>query len=189
MNAWVLVTVAAGMLFLAGAGLYLAPAFRRSADTDELGGLPPTPLQRRARWVLALGLVWSAALGWIVVRSGPATMTQDRGERLLFTAVLLIGALGYLALMTFMRRGRAGEVAIDERDRQILARASEIRGALALIALAVWAIVLTEVYWEAGAVPVAFLSLIFWSTFVVYLIAHAGGILLGYALWRGDAEG
>lgn len=47
-----------------------------------------------ARWVLALGLVWSAALGWIVVGSGPATVTQDRGERMLFTAVLLIGALG-----------------------------------------------------------------------------------------------
>jgi hypothetical protein len=188
-NVWALVTVAAGVLFLAGAGLYLSPALRRSVGDEELGDLPPTPLQRRARWVLALGLVWSAALGWIVVRNGPATMTQDRGERLLFTAVLLVGALGYLALMFLMRRGRAGEVAIDERDQQILARASEVRGALTLITVAVWAIVLTEAYWEAGAVPVAFLNLIFWSTFVVYLVAHAGGILLGYAMWRGDAEG
>jgi hypothetical protein len=188
-NVYMMVVIFAAVLFLLGLAWYLAPAFRGRGADDELGELPDTPLQRRARWVLAFGVVWCGALLWILLRTDPVTMMEDRGERLLFTAVLLSGLLAYVALTLLMRRGRGGEVAIDERDRQILVRASEIQGGLTVMCVAAWSIGLTEAYWEVGQVPIAFPSIVFWSTFVVYLVSHSAGILLGYAMWRGDAEG
>jgi len=187
-NVYVMIGIAGAVVFLVGVVRWLAPAFRGEAD-EELGDLPPTPLQRRARWMLALGLVWCAALVWILVRTDPVTVMDDAGERMLFTVVLIAGAVGYVVLSALMRHGRGGEVAVDERDQQILARASQIQGASTLLCLAVWSVVLTEAYWETGAVPVAYPSIIFWSTFVVYLVSHSAGILLGYGMWRGDEEG
>jgi hypothetical protein len=188
-NVYVMVVILAAVLFLVGLASFLAPAFRGRGADDGLGELPPTPLQRRARWVLAFGLVWCGALVWLLLRTDPVTMMANRAERLLFTSVLLGGIVVYLAMTLLMRRGRGGEVAIDERDRQILARASGIQGGVTVMCLAAWSIALTETYWEAGAIPVAFPNIIFWSTFVVYLVSHSAGILLGYAMWRGDAEG
>ncbi|MEJ2207159.1 MAG: hypothetical protein P8170_24020 [Gemmatimonadota bacterium] len=188
MNVYVVIAILAAVLFVVGAARFLAPAFRREPD-EALADLPPTPLQRRARWVLALGLVWCGALVWILMRTDPVTMGEDQGARLLFTTVLIAGAVGYGALILFMQLGRRGEVAVDERDQQILARASRIQGGLTMLCLAIWSVALTEVYWEEGAIPVAFPYIIFWSTFAVYLVSHSAGILLGYAMWRGDAEG
>jgi hypothetical protein len=49
-----------------------------------------------------------------------------------------------------------------------------------VVSVAAWSIILTEAYWEAGQVPVAFLTLIFWSCLLVSTMALPVGVLIGY---------
>lgn len=184
---WMAVLVLGLVLAVIGAVVRLRPLVRRRGRDADLGKLPLTPLQRRAWWGLAIGLVWSVALLWVVLRTDPITMMESHRERILFTLVLLGGILAYGGVMIAMRPGRSHRVVIDERDRTIKLRAMGIQSGMTLASLLIWTVALTEAYWGEGAIPVAYPSLIFWSTFVVFLVTHSAGILLGYALWGRDA--
>ena len=69
---------------------------------------------------------------------------------------------------------------LDERDRAILGRAATAQAAGILITLAIWTVGLSETFHAAGAVPVFYLYLVFWSCVVVHLLGLPVGILLGY---------
>lgn len=191
MSVYVYIGLALLGLVLGAIGLarYLAPLFRRRGEAGDLDEVPMTPLQRRAWRGLWVGLVWCAALLWLVVRSNPVAMVESKPERLLFTGVLLLGVALYLTAVGGLQGGRSARYLVDERDRAILARAASFQSGMTLIALAAWSIGLTEVYWEAGAVPIAFPYLVFWSTFVVYLVSYSGAVLLEYRRSALDAEG
>lgn len=187
---WLAIVLVGLGLLGAGAAMYLAPMIWRRRSLAGLGDVPPTPLQKRAWWALAFGVVWCGALVVITTRTDPSAMMENRSERLLFTAVLVGGLLVYVMGLALLKRGnRGGTVVLDERDRTILARVGGIQSGFMLASLAVWAIALTEVYWDEGSIPVAYANLIFWSTFVVYFVSHSLGILLGYALGGDDAQG
>jgi hypothetical protein len=49
-----------------------------------------------------------------------------------------------------------------------------------LVTVAIWMVGLQERYSEAGAVPVVWLMLVFWSCVVASVLALPLGILLGY---------
>ena len=51
-----------------------------------------------------------------------------------------------------------------------------------------WAIYLTETFRDIG-IPTEYMYPLFGSVFLVYMLAHSAGILIGYAFGRRHAQG
>jgi len=136
------------------------------------------PLQKRALYSLTIGLILAGALVLVFITRGDVTtFHEDLGFRLVVYA-LWIGVLAvHLSLMSLTLR-RPGRV--DERDRLIMGRATQVQLLSVILSLVVWIIVLTEVFWEQGQVPVVFLTLIFISILIISTLAQSFGILIGY---------
>jgi hypothetical protein len=140
-----------------------------------------TPLQRVARWSVGSGAVLSAlAATLVLVKGAQATFESDALRTTLM--LLLLAILGVAGASTIWLKGQVSREggALDERDRAILGRAATAQAAGMMITLAIWVIGLTEHYHEAGAVPLFYLNLVFWSCVVVHLLGLPVGILLGY---------
>ena len=143
--------------------------------------LPATPLQRLARWGLLLGVLPGIAIGVMLFWYGAQTIYDDDGLRLVFTGLLLLIIAVFLVVVTRLKTWVArADSALDERDRAILAGAPRLQSAAMLVTLAAWMIGLIERFHSAGAVPMVYLYLVFWSCWVVSLLAFPLGILLGY---------
>lgn len=143
------------------------------------------PLQKRAWIGLAVGLVFAIALAaFFIVKGDVTTFDDDLGFRLIVYALWIGGLLAYLAVMNLtLRRPEQ----IDERDRLIMDRAPKVQVSVLIITLIAWTIVPTEVYWDTGAVPVVFISIMFISVQIINTIAQSLGILIGY--WRMNQDG
>ena len=143
--------------------------------------LPATPLQRLARFGLGLGILPALAAGWMVVHYGPQTIYDDDGLRTVFTLCLLGIIVVFLVVTVLLKAwvSRAGG-ALDERDRAILGRAGTWQSPAMLLTLAAWMVPLIEHFHSAGAVPLFYLYLIFWSCWAASLLALPLGILIGY---------
>ena len=139
------------------------------------------PLQKRALYSLAIGVVCAIALiGIFIAKGDVATFDEDLGFRLVVYALWIGVPLAYLIVVNLTLR-KPGQV--DERDRMIMARAPRIQFLAVLFSLAAWVIVLTEVFSDQGQVPVIYLTLIMISTLIIGTIAQSLGILIGY--WTG----
>lgn len=177
---WTILAIAAGL-----AGLALVAWLRRPSMPPLAPGteLPATPLQRLAGWGLALGFLPAIAAGWMVLHYGAQTIYDDDGRRLVFTLLLIVIMAVFLGvtvrLKTWVARTNS---ALDERDRAILARAPALQSPAMLVTMAVWLVALIERFHTAGAVPVFYLYLLFWSCWAASLLAYPLGILVGY--WR-----
>jgi len=99
----------------------------------------------------------------------------------LFIGWLIVYAVLMASILRFRRSGK-GKVSVDERDIAILNRAPIIQLWAIIISLIVWAIGLTEAYWDQGTVPIMYMFIIFFSSLVVSTLAQSLGILIGY--WR-----
>jgi len=142
------------------------------------------PLQKRALYGLVIGVVFAIALIVIFITKGVTTFDEDLGFRLIVYALWIGVPLAYLISVNLTLR-KPGQV--DERDRLIMGRAPRIQWLAVIFSLAAWVIVLTEVYWNQGQVPVIFLTLILISTLIVSTLAQSIGILIGYR--RADRYG
>jgi hypothetical protein len=145
--------------------------------------LPATPLQRLAAWGLLAGLLPALAAVWWVLRYGPQTIYDNDQLRMVFTLLLLLIIVVFLVVTVLLKTwvSRADAV-LDERDRAILGRAPAFQSSAMLLTMAAWLVPLIEHFHSAGAVPLFYLYLIFWSCWVVSLLALPLGILVGY--WR-----
>ncbi|MFH0768961.1 MAG: DUF2178 domain-containing protein [Chloroflexota bacterium] len=143
------------------------------------------PLQKRALLSLVSGLVVTIALVVvIIIQGGVTTFDSNRNLRLFMYTVLIGVPLIYLVLVNpILRKPRL----VDERDRVIIERSSRTQWLAVVFSLAAWTIALTEIYWDQGQVPVAFLNLIFVFTLIISTLAQSFGILLGY--WRMNRNG
>lgn len=172
--------------------LLLRRPHARSAGLPEpdAGERPPMALEhKRAWWSLAITLSVGAAAVALVVVSGPAVFFDGR-HRLPVLALMTGAAVAYATMFTLTAWARRREhLVADERDRTIGVRAFALSWIGMLATVAVWAVVLTEVYWDEGAVPVGFLHLIFLSTLMVGILCRDVATILGYADWSPDAEG
>jgi len=138
------------------------------------------PLQKRAWYGLAIGIVWAIAIIVVfITKGGVSAYTEDQGMRVILAALFIGGLLAYSVMMITALRKR-GQV--DERDRLIMSRAPVVQLWAVFISLAVWSIALTEIYWDQGQIPVIFPYLVFMSLFIVNVLAQSVGILIGY--WR-----
>ena len=175
---WAILALAVGLAAIAvRSRLAIPPRPPLPPDVE----LAATPLQRTSRWTLAVGLLLAAAAAGVVIRFGPEVTYDDDRVRLAFTllllAVVVVLSGAHMLLKTAADRNAS---LMDERDRAILERAPAIQGAGTILTLAVWVIGLTERFHQAGAVPLFYLMLLFWSCLVVNLLALPIGVLMGY---------
>lgn len=174
-----------GILSLIGGFLALWIAARRAmpegpplpAGTE----LPATPLQRTARWTLGVGAVLGVAAASLVVVKGAEATFADDTLRLTFT-ILLLTILVAVGVPTLWIRSQATrrDGALDERDRAILGKAPAMQAVGMIVTLAIWTVGLSERFHDAGAVPVVYVYVVFWSCVVVDLLGLPVGVLAGY---------
>jgi hypothetical protein len=126
--------------------------------------LPATPLQRISRWGVGLSAVLAVAAAALLLWNG---------------AEATFAVVGGVGIWLRAQVGRSDGL-LDERDRAILGRAPAAQAMAMLVTLAVWTIGLAEHFHDAGAVPVFYLYLVFWSVVVVDLLGLPVGILMGY---------
>jgi hypothetical protein len=142
-----------------------------------------TPLQKRALYGLAFGVVWAVAIIVVfIVKGGVSTFSEDLGFRLIVDGLWIGGLIFYGILMLTLRKQRQ----VDERDRLILGRAPVVQLWAVIFSLVIWTIVLTESYWDQGIPPI-FMYIVFMATLIVSTVAQSIGILIGY--WRGVSRG
>ena len=136
------------------------------------------PLQKRALYGLAFGVVWAVAIIVVfIVKGGVSTFSEDQGFRLIIDG-LWVGGLIFSGILMLTLRKKSQ---VDERDRLILGRAPVVQLWAVIFSLVIWTIVLTESYWDQGIPPI-FMYLVFMSTLIVSAVAQSIGILIGY--WR-----
>ena len=139
------------------------------------------PLQKRALFSLLIGIVFAIALiAVFVIKGDVTTFDEDLGFRLIVYALWIGVPLAYLIVVNLTLR-KPGQV--DERDKLIMGKAPRVQFLAITFSLVAWVIVLTELYWDKGQVPVVFLTLIMISTLIISTLAQSLGILIGY--WRG----
>jgi hypothetical protein len=168
---WIIIGTLASFVLLAGVGRFLL----RLRSEPALRGLPTTPIQRLA-WI---GVAVSLAVG-----AGLAVLTGIRGVSGLdenpALSILVMGGVSVWLVAWHRTNRRRGGAVVDERDRAILARSLSVESMIVLLSLVTWTITLTEVFRQDGAVPIAYLQLLFWSTFVAGIFGRSLGIILGY---------
>ncbi len=143
------------------------------------------PLQKRALLCLVIGLVFTIALITAFALEGDITaFNRDATLRWITYAALIGVPLTYLILIDLTLRK---PTQLDERDRLIILKSGRAQWLAAVLSLAAWMIILTEVYQEPRQVPVVFLTLIMISTLIISILAQSLGILLGY--WRMNRNG
>jgi uncharacterized membrane protein len=136
------------------------------------------PLQKRALYSFVIGLVLTTVLIVILVAQGDITaFEKDPNLRLIMYAVLIGVPLIYLILVNLTLRK---PTQIDERDRLIIEKSSRAQWLAVIFTVVVWTIALTEIYWNQGQVPIAFLQLIFMSVLIISTLAQSLGIMVGY---------
>ena len=144
------------------------------------------PLQKRAWYALALGVAFTIAIVAVfIIKGGVTAYSEDQGMRLI-VAILFVGFLALYGIVLFTTRPGRGQVKVvmDERDSAVVRRALYVQLWAVIISLVVWAIALTEIYWDQGHIPVIFPYLIFGSALIVNALAQAVGILIGYRRMR-----
>ena len=143
------------------------------------------PLQKRALYSFIIGLVLTAVLIIFMVAQGDITaFDTDLNVRLIMYAAVVGIPLVYLILVSITLRK---PTQFDERDKLILGRSVIAQWFAVILTLVVWTIALTEIYRDAGQIPIIFLNLIFFSALILSTLAQSLGILLGY--WRMDING
>ena len=177
---WTVAALAAG-LFAIVLAMRLALRGRPPLALPPGERLPSTPLQRLARWSIALGSLFSVAAAAVVLSVGPRTFYDDDRVRLTVTA-LLLAAIAVFALFSMRVGGwvRREDATLDERDRAIFGRAPAVQPVAMLVTLAVWIVGLQETFLATRLVPMVYLYLVFWSCLIVNLLALPVGVLLGY---------
>ena len=143
------------------------------------------PLQKRALISLLMGLALAIALVVVFVTRDLNAYATDLGFRLIVYALWIGVPVVYLLLINLTRLSKLKQV--DERDRLIKDRAPKIQWLSVIFTLVVWYIILNDLYWDQGQLPVVYLTLIFISTLVISTLAESLGILIGY--WRMNRNG
>lgn len=103
---------------------------------------------------------------------------------------LFIGAImASLLIDPFGLPRKDGSDVSDERDFRVVERAPRVQSVAMILTLAVWLVFLTLRYHDSGAIPMAFLYLIFFSALIAYTLGLSLGVLLGYRRMARFGEG
>lgn len=144
--------------------------------------------QTRVRAWLAI-LAWSVAgaafaaafFGW----GGPERYAADPTRIAAGAAAIALGYVAYLTAM-WATRSRRDEVATDERDAQVVARASRATLVVVLMGVFALSVGLWEAYRAEGAVPVGWLWFLAYGVVIATFLVHGVATLLVDARFGGD---
>lgn len=143
------------------------------------------PLQKRALYSLAVGILLAATVVVILVIQGDVTaFFDDLNSRLVLYGAVIGVPLIYLILVNITLRK---PTQIDERDKLIMERSRSVQFLFIIFSLAAWMIGLTEAYNDTRQVPVEYLNLIFMSILIISPLAQSLGIVVGY--WSMNRNG
>ncbi len=109
----------------------------------------------------------------LIVDSGLDELASPSGDRTrsVLATIILPGYLIGFALIWWTRNGqRAGE--IDERDKKVESRATEIASIIVLLTFFLASIGLYDAYLDLGAVPVGWLYILAYGTIVWVSFLH-----------------
>lgn len=172
---WMAIAVVGAIVFIAA----IARFFRNLRLQAEMGVQPMTPLEKLG-WVgLAVTGAVGAGLAILVAIAGMSFFDDNSLARGIFW-LLIAGGMGAWFAAWRLIKHRSGETSVDERDRAILARSFSVESLVVLLSLLTWTVSLTEVFSKDGVMPLAYLQLIFWSTFIGGAFGRSLGIVLGY---------
>lgn len=172
---WIVIAAAGALVALIGLGRVVANLPPR-LDRD---GAPSTPLERLG-WVgLFVTTGIGAGLALLLALRGASGFNQDGVVRGVF-AILILAGLGTWALAWRIVSRPTGRAVVDERDQGILARSISVESMVVILSLVAWTVALTEVFWDEGAIPLEYLQLLFWTTFIGGAFGRSLGIVLGY---------
>jgi hypothetical protein len=177
---WAVLALAAGLAALAlGARRTLVRRPPLALPPGE--SLPLTGLERLARRALGLGFLLVVVAAGVILRAGVQRFYEDDAIRITVT-LLLVAALVVLAGFGLRAASWAKQSygPLDERDRAIFEQAPAIEGGPMIVTLALWVVGLQQTFWSAGAVPLVYLYLVFWSMLMVKALALPVGVLIGY---------
>ncbi len=156
-------------------------------EAEEMAHLPMTSLQRRAWWAFAIQLTLAVAIVVLVARVGVVEYSADDTLRSV-VLVLTILSLGTYLGMLLPAALRAVRSDADERDEKILANASSIQAGAMMVTVFAWTIYLTEAF-RGNGIPTEYMYPLSGSAFVVFMLAHPAGILIGYWFSSRHAQG
>jgi hypothetical protein len=172
---WLVIACLGAILAL----LAISRVVRELRPNPELKGLPMTSLEKLGWIGLAVTALVVAGIAGLVAIVGVDGFHEDPAARFTFW-LLLMGALGVWGLAWARLRRDGGSVVVDERDRAILARSFSVESMVVLVSLVAWTVSLTEVFWDEGSIPIPYIQLLFWTTFVGGAMGRSLGIILGY---------
>jgi hypothetical protein len=172
---WIIVAGAVAVVVLAAIALRARELWPERRDPD----VPATPLERLGWIGIAVTTTVGTGLAVLMAVGGITGFSDDGAGRALFTLLLLAGIGVWVASWRVLSR-KTGSAVIDERDRDVLARSFSVESVIVILSLVTWTIALTEVFADEGTVPVEYLQLIFWTTFIAGAFGRSLGIVLGY---------
>jgi hypothetical protein len=143
------------------------------------------PLQKRALYSLIIGIIITAALAIIFIAAGGVnSFDEDVNLRLVLYAALVGVPVVFLILVEVTLKK---PTEVDERDRLIIEKSFRAQWLAAILLLAGWTIVLSEVFHDRGQIPIVYLTLILISILIFSTLAKSVGILIGY--WSMNRHG
>ena len=163
---WITLAVVGGIAVVAFLGRLVWSLWPQA----DMAGTPPAPLERLG-WI-GMGVTTAVGVGLMA-------LVVLVGTDFIFWLLMIVG-FGLWAASWYVIKRRSGGVVVDERDRAILARSFSVESVIVLLMLLTWTIALTEVFSDDGVMPIAYLQLIFWSTFVGGAFGRSLGIVMGY---------
>jgi uncharacterized membrane protein len=129
---------------------------------------------------------WMAIVIWVVagigfclaffMRGGPREFAADSGRHVAAAAAMAFGFLAWWAAL-FRTRARAGEVAVDERDLQVVARAGQTTLIVVLVAIFAFTIGLWTAFEGDGSVPVGWMWFLAYGSVILASITHGVVVL------------
>lgn len=156
-------------------------------EAEEMAHLPMTSLQRRAWLAFSIQLAVATAIVVLVARVGVVEYSADDSLRSI-VLVLVFMSLGVYLGMLVPAALRAARGDADERDEKVMANASSIQVGAMMITVFAWTIYLTEAFRGVG-IPTEYMYPLSGSVFLVFMLAHSAGILVGYWFARRHAQG
>lgn len=145
----------------------------------EMSGVPTAPLEKLGWIGVGVTLVIGIGLAILVALVGTDFIDENTTARGIFWLLMIVG-FGAWGASWYVIKRRSGGAVVDERDRVVLARSLSVESVIVLLSLVTWTIVLTEMYRDEGVMPIAYLQLIFWTTFVGGAFGRSLGIVMGY---------
>ena len=138
-----------------------------------------TQTKIRARFMVGIWGLVSAAFGLVFFLGGGAASYADDSIRMLAAAVILVaGFIGYFSMLYLTREKSNGKTLIrDERDLEIARQANEIALVAVLVFVFSVCITLFLVYEKAGSLPIGWMWFLAYITACFGLLVQAGATL------------